>query len=540
MQESTEFLKRINAALALREIPDNEAALKQLEKAVALSPQDAYVHLLLGQTYQELERFIKAEESVRQALTYQPDLTEAQQALGLILVENEKYQEAVSVLKPLADIDPGNETIAQALATAYEEIDETDHAIRVLKAAIALHNDRVSLLRQLAGLLANTGDLEGAVQIIDQALGFDRSSSLVNLRGIFVALQQKESEAIPYFKEAIALDSKNIPAFRNLAQAYMIEGNIENAMEVTNRGLELSPNSEVMLSIKAQILKISGQLDEALSILEKLISNPKRRARHIINYYTTLLKADRRDQAFNILRGEYQSVSEKQRKIFLGALEGEGVDLFQEGSFTESKQLYEQILKIAPDQARSINNLGFILMSERSWLAAQGLLKRSEEEGYEYPPVLKANQGYIALNLDEAQNAIELFNEALQGLEDTDKEEDQSAILHVAYPWIGGLAANRGDDYPIRSVLIRTTVLANLACACYLLGDRKQALTLTQQAIESDPEESIGYRMLGCLHFLQGDYEQARQAWDRALESRLSQEEDAIIRDWLNLLQNQS
>ncbi|NLG99975.1 MAG: tetratricopeptide repeat protein [Chloroflexi bacterium] len=81
MAESTEFLKRINAALALREIPDNEAALIQLEKAVALSSQDAYVHLLLGRTYQELGKFNEAEASFRQALAYQPDLTEAQKSL---------------------------------------------------------------------------------------------------------------------------------------------------------------------------------------------------------------------------------------------------------------------------------------------------------------------------------------------------------------------------------------------------------------------------------------------------------------------------
>ncbi len=540
MAQPTEFLKRINAALALREIPDNEAALIQLEKAVTLSPEDAYVHLLLGQTYQELEKFNKAETNFRQALAYQPDLSEAHQSLGLILVVNKKYQEAVSVLKPLSDIDPGNETIAQALATAYEKVGEPDQAIQVLKAAITLNNDRLPLLLRLANLLANKGDLEGAVHIIDHALGLDRSSSLVNLRGIFVALQRKEAEAIPYFKEAIDLDPKNIPAFRNLAQAYMVEDNIENAMEVANRGLALYPNSEDLLSIKAQILQHSEHIDEAIRIFEKLVSDTRRRARHIVNYYITLLKSGRTEQALKVLQEEYQSVSEKQRGVFIQAIENAGILLFEEGSVAASKQLYEQVIQISPGQARSINNLGFIFISERSWLAAQELLLRAEKEGYEFPPILKANQGYIALNINEPQNAIELFIEALKGLEDKDGEEDQFALLHVAYPWIGGLAENRGDDYPKRNVLIRTAIFANLACAYYLLDEKEQAIALAQMAIESDPEESTGYRMLGCLHFLQGDYEQARQTWKKALESRLSHQEEAITRGWLNLLKNQS
>ncbi|NLG99974.1 MAG: tetratricopeptide repeat protein [Chloroflexi bacterium] len=457
----------------------------------------------------------------------------------MILVENNKYQEAVTVLKPLADADPGNETIAQALATAYEEIDEIDQAIQVLRAATALHNDRVPLLRHLGTLLVNTNDIEGAIQTIDQALKVDRSPSLLNLRGILVAIQDNESEAIQYFKEAIELDPQNVPAYRNLAQAYLLEGEIESAMEVADRGLELSPNSEEMLSIKAQILKESGQPDEALSILEKLVSNSQSRARHIINYYVTLLRLGRKEQALNIMREEYQSVSEKQREIFLQAIESVGIELYREGNAGISKQLYEQVLQIVPNQARSINNLGFILISERSWLDAQELLQRAEKEGYEDPTILKANQGYIALNLDKVQNAIELFNEALKCLENIGEEEDPSALLHVAYPWIDGLAENRGDDYPTRFVSIRTSVLANLACAHYLLEDKEQALNFAQRAIESDPEESTGYRMLGCLYFLQGDYEQARQAWERALESRLSQDEDAIIRNWLEGLKDQ-
>jgi len=540
MAEPTEFLKRISAALALREIPDNEAALNQLDKAVSLSPQDAYVHLLLGRTYQDLDKFKEAESSFRQALTYQPDLVEAQQALGLILFENGKYQEAISVLKPLIDTDPGNETITQALAMAYETIGESDCAIRILRAAIALNSDCVPLLRHLANLLANIGDLKGAAQVIDQALKFDRSSSLVNLRGIFVALQRKEAEAIPYFKEAIELDPRNIPAYRNLVQVYLFEGELEKALEIANRGLKSHPNSEDLLSLKAQILSTSGQVDEAVSILEKLVSDTRQRSRHIIHYYGTLLKSGRTGQALKVLREEYQTISEEQREGFLQAIENEGIILFEEGSVTISKQLYEHVLQIAPDQARSINNLGFILISERNWLVAQEFLQRAEKGGYEYPPILKANQGCIKLNLSEPQNAVELFKQALEGLEEIDGGKDLSALLHVAYPWTNGLAENQGDDYPTRTVLIKTTVLANLACAYYLLGEKEKAIKTAQQAIESDPEESTGYRMLGCLHFVQGDHEQARQTWEKALESRLSQQEDAITRSWLSLLKNQS
>ena len=61
MNKHQEYLKRINAALALREIPDYDAALIQLNKALNLDFEDENVFFLLGITYDELNQLEKAE-----------------------------------------------------------------------------------------------------------------------------------------------------------------------------------------------------------------------------------------------------------------------------------------------------------------------------------------------------------------------------------------------------------------------------------------------------------------------------------------------
>lgn len=97
--DASEHLKQINAALALREIPDYPAALIQLQRARELAPDDGSVYLLLGMTYQDMSQYDGAEESFRKAIEIQPDLLEAQQSLGLLLIRQRKHKEAIPFLR---------------------------------------------------------------------------------------------------------------------------------------------------------------------------------------------------------------------------------------------------------------------------------------------------------------------------------------------------------------------------------------------------------------------------------------------------------
>jgi DNA polymerase III epsilon subunit family exonuclease len=129
----SEYLKRINAALALRDIPDNVAALEQLKKAMRLAPTDISVHLLLGLTYQELGQLEAAEESLRQAVKLAPDADEARQALGLLLVQRSKYAEAIELLRPLTEGDVHNAAVRQAYATALAHVGKRTEAVELLQ-----------------------------------------------------------------------------------------------------------------------------------------------------------------------------------------------------------------------------------------------------------------------------------------------------------------------------------------------------------------------------------------------------------------------
>ena len=81
---------------------------------------------------------------------------------------------------------------------------------------------------------------------------------------------------------------------------------------------------------------------------------------------------------------------------------------------------------------------------------------------------------------------------------------------------------------------IFTSILANLTTCYYYLGDSDKALENAQRAVESDSNESTGYRIKGCLYFSLGRVYEAREAWETAMQKRISTAEKEAVQQWLN------
>ena len=128
----SESLKRVNAALALREIPDYPAALAQLALSLQADPRNAVAQLLLGLTYQDLGHPQLAQACFAQALELEPDSAQIRQAYGLFLIRHAKYQEAMALTTFLFEHDKHESALIQRFASAFWEADQVDDAIDLL------------------------------------------------------------------------------------------------------------------------------------------------------------------------------------------------------------------------------------------------------------------------------------------------------------------------------------------------------------------------------------------------------------------------
>ncbi|MBA2736473.1 MAG: tetratricopeptide repeat protein [Pyrinomonadaceae bacterium] len=85
-----------------------ENAVKAYKKYLIKNPKDDVAHFNLGRAYNKLNDDKEALKSIQQAVKLKPDDTEYQTELGEILIKLAQYDEAVRALKKALEIDSSN------------------------------------------------------------------------------------------------------------------------------------------------------------------------------------------------------------------------------------------------------------------------------------------------------------------------------------------------------------------------------------------------------------------------------------------------
>ena len=100
----------------------NDAAIRDLEKAAAEKPNDASTLGLLGDAYVQTGQYAKAENVLERALRIDPTVAEAdvRYNLGFAKLKLGKIDEAIPLLQKAAQLDPKDPDTQEGLSEAYQ------------------------------------------------------------------------------------------------------------------------------------------------------------------------------------------------------------------------------------------------------------------------------------------------------------------------------------------------------------------------------------------------------------------------------------
>lgn len=598
---SSEHLKRVNAALALRDVPDPDAALAQLLRAAELAPSDVSVQVLLGLTFQDLGQFEAAEASFRRALELMPDFVDAQQALGVFLVQRGRHAEAITLLRPLAKEDHHNVIAGQAYATALFETGKRKEAIEALQALYDHLPENPDVAAQLGHFLLRAGRVKRALNVLRRAAKDCASVDVLCDLGAAYSLEGDHEAAHSTLKMALEITSDDDRVWRGLAYTFLQTGKPIQALEAIERSLALRPNDLRSWRYKASSLSSQGQQQEALAILAQAIELAKEMpdeeselARLLIERSFLLLRDQGSEAALiqiehdkiefpaaigllhlqkDILlaKGAYREalsvLGEAQERgvtksqlaldyyhAYLGLGDEEtawltlqpratelsqddeaidelveiGTRLYQGSRYHSSKVACQHAIGLRPSHPRALNNLGFLLIAEEDWKQGEELLLKALEYGFESPSVTRTNLAFLYLLQKRYDEALEYLRKAEQ-----EASHDDASILRVACWYKGNLSQTQADLFPARFAKTLLAIRANMATVLGISGNYEQALDQAERAIESDPKDNIGYRVLGCIHLAHENDSGARQAWEQALACRKSRAEAELLESWL-------
>ncbi len=347
------------AITVLQNVPDDERTPK--------------TDLALGAIYDQQKNIKLAIPAYQEALNLQPDNLDAQRALAEDYLNDNQVDAALKIFEGITTQDPEDAHSFLRLAELErtqghlkKAEDALDHAKALDPDSIEVHyneamldeaqghlNQSATLLEKLADNTKHANEQYTADEKNNRAIFLDRLASVYRE-------QNKTSQAVDVYKEMIALGGHDAErGYQGEVDTYRDAKMLPQAMMAAQQGAQTLPkNSDLQLTLAGQLID-SGKVKEGVDLAKAQLNGSKRdRVVYLTlaQIYTRLHKW--KDASAAIDQAEKLNASKQDMGLiyFLnGALQE------RQKHIDAAEQQFRQSLAIDPDNALTLNYLGYML-----------------------------------------------------------------------------------------------------------------------------------------------------------------------------------
>src|SRR3954468_2256575 len=229
-----------------------DLAIEELSKAASLDSDALEVHMILGNLYREKGQVGKA-ITLHQSLLQRPNLSKIEHAyvllcLGLDYKRGGFVDRALEAFNEVLRLDPKNEYALLNLQKLHEEQHQWTEAYDTRRR------------------LAKLADIDAKPQ--SQAI----LAFLENEIGLEHVRRKEYTEAVRRFQSAIDLDARAVPAYLNLGDVRVAEGNEREAAAVWERLIDVAPDRAYLAFDRLEALAIrAGSPERFTRLCRRLI-----------------------------------------------------------------------------------------------------------------------------------------------------------------------------------------------------------------------------------------------------------------------------
>jgi tetratricopeptide (TPR) repeat protein len=205
-----------------------EEALKALDKAVQLKPDDAELWINLGNVLVDLERPADALLTFQHALKLSPRHWDAAYRCGFLLHRLGRPEEAVSYFDLSDKLKPNRAVILEMRAIALHSLKRFEQALADNRRAHALNPENADTCNNIGAILQSLGRDEEALPWFDKALA-RRPDYIVAFTNKASSLQSfhRFDEAFAIYHHMKTIDPGDAQADWDLSLLHMLTGNFE-------------------------------------------------------------------------------------------------------------------------------------------------------------------------------------------------------------------------------------------------------------------------------------------------------------------------
>jgi len=251
--------KKFDRALILYDQGKTEESIREFEEIIEKRKDLSAAYLYLHSIYKLKGQVDKASEVLAEGLKNNPRNYDLISVYGTLLVEGGDLDKGIEILQDalaIIDFDP---EVFNLLGFAYWRKGEAEKALEHYNRALELDDNH-------AGVYANLGSFY-----------FENFMRTRN--------EEDHAQSMRYLKRAIECDPKLAIAYRGLGAGYKVAGNVDAAISVWEKGLELNPKDGFIVVNLGYAYFEKGDKTRALKYFERYLSlkgqtlSPKERQR---------------------------------------------------------------------------------------------------------------------------------------------------------------------------------------------------------------------------------------------------------------------
>ncbi len=206
-RNQVEWHEHIHQARRFGRVGNHNAAIEEINKAIALFPDhpDSYLHRAIiykdsGKLFQAVEDYSRALEIAPGTASVHYDLAQTLRELKMYELASEEYLKAIAL----------DSLMLQAynnLGVTYRDMKEFGKAIECFKIVIERDPGYIKAYNNLGACLAESGQIEGAIEIFRKAIQVDPNyaGAYKNLAMVYVQ-SRRSAEAYVYLRHYLSLN----------------------------------------------------------------------------------------------------------------------------------------------------------------------------------------------------------------------------------------------------------------------------------------------------------------------------------------------
>ena len=362
----------LNLARLFAESGDLKRSVETLE-AVPVNDRTSKEEFALGAAYEQLKDSKKAIAAYQRAVDMEPENLDAAHALAQALLNDNQFDEALKQFKQLADADPEDTASLDRISEIERRQGKYTEALATIRKARAKDPNSLEAGYNEGLLLDVLGRYDEAVttyqkmvELTEHANGAytqdekaNRSIFLERLAAVYHE-ENKTPEAIATYQKMIDLGGD--PAKRGYqgeVDTYRDAKMFDEATAICRKASAANPDDRDLKLLLAWQLADTGKLDEGLSIANGLLSGKPSDREVYLQISQIELRLKHWKEAEDALAKAEPFAIKDEDKANLFFQKGALAE--REKHYDQAEQLFHKVLEIDPNNAITLNNLGYML-----------------------------------------------------------------------------------------------------------------------------------------------------------------------------------